>query len=77
MADSRRGVRDQAQPEWCRLLGDAGLRFAPVRDHAEVAADPGVAANGYIERVQDPGASGSGTVRPGSGPVLRGPRRTR
>jgi len=46
--------------EWCRLLGDAGLRFAPMRDHAEVAADPGVAANGYIERVQDPGASGAG-----------------
>jgi CoA:oxalate CoA-transferase len=37
--------------EWCRLLGDAGLRFAPVRDHAEVAADPGVRANGYITRV--------------------------
>jgi crotonobetainyl-CoA:carnitine CoA-transferase CaiB-like acyl-CoA transferase len=34
--------------EWCRLLRDAGLRFAPVRDHAEVAADPGVRANGYI-----------------------------
>ena len=37
--------------EWCRVLGDAGLRFAPVRDHAEVAADPGVRANGYITRV--------------------------
>jgi crotonobetainyl-CoA:carnitine CoA-transferase CaiB-like acyl-CoA transferase len=37
--------------EWCRLLGDAGLRFAPVRDHAEVAADPGVRANDYITRV--------------------------
>ena len=34
--------------EWCELLGAAGLRFAPVRDHAEVAADPGVRANGYI-----------------------------
>jgi crotonobetainyl-CoA:carnitine CoA-transferase CaiB-like acyl-CoA transferase len=39
---------------WCRVLGDAGLRFAPVRDHAEVSADPGVRANGYI------------TVSPGS-----------
>src|SRR5580700_5422225 len=36
--------------EWCRVLGEAGLRFAPVRDHAEVAADPGVRANGYITR---------------------------
>ena len=58
--------------EWCRLLGDAGLRFAPVRDHAEVAADPGVAANGYIERV-----AGSRRLRfrhpgrAGPGPVLR------
>ena len=34
--------------EWCTLLGAAGLRFAPVRDHAEVAADAGVRANGYI-----------------------------
>jgi len=37
--------------EWCRLLGEAGLRFAPVRDHAQVAADPGVRANGYITAV--------------------------
>jgi len=34
--------------EWCDLLGAAGLRFAPVRNHAEVASDPGVRANGYI-----------------------------
>ena len=34
--------------EWCDLLGAAGLRFAPVRNHAEVANDPGVLANGYI-----------------------------
>ena len=40
--------------EWCALLGAAGLRFAPVRDHAEVAADPGVRANGYIDSVEDP-----------------------
>ncbi len=40
--------------EWCALLGAAGLRYAPVRDHAEVAADPGVRANGYIAGVEDP-----------------------
>ena len=34
--------------EWCDLLGAAGLRFAPVRNHAEVAEDLGVRANGYI-----------------------------
>jgi len=47
--------------QWCDLLGAAGLRFAPVRDHAEVVDDPGVTANGYIERVEDPDASPSGT----------------
>lgn len=40
--------------EWCDLLGAAGLRFAPVRDHAEVAADPGVRTNGYIAPLEDP-----------------------
>jgi crotonobetainyl-CoA:carnitine CoA-transferase CaiB-like acyl-CoA transferase len=45
--------------EWCELLGAAGLRFAPVRDHAEVARDPGVRINGYIESVEDPDAPGS------------------
>jgi len=34
--------------EWSSLLGAAGLRFAPVRNHAEVAEDAGVSANGYI-----------------------------
>jgi len=46
---------------WCGLLGAAGLRFAPVRDHAEVADDPGVRANGYIARAEDPEAGGPGT----------------
>ena len=54
--------------EWCELLGAAGLRFAPVRDHAEVAADPGVRANGYIASVEDPDDSGTGH-RGGPGPV--------
>jgi crotonobetainyl-CoA:carnitine CoA-transferase CaiB-like acyl-CoA transferase len=45
--------------EWCTLLGAARLRFAPVRDHAEVARDPGVRVNGYIESMEDPDAAGS------------------
>ena len=45
--------------EWCGLLGAAGLRFAPVRTHAEVADDPGVVANGYIEAVEGVEASGA------------------
>ena len=47
--------------EWCDLLGAAGLRFAPVRDHAQVAADAGVRANGYIASVVDEGAPGTVT----------------
>jgi crotonobetainyl-CoA:carnitine CoA-transferase CaiB-like acyl-CoA transferase len=38
--------------EWCELLGAAGLRFAPVRNHAEVVNDPGVLANDYIVRTE-------------------------
>jgi crotonobetainyl-CoA:carnitine CoA-transferase CaiB-like acyl-CoA transferase len=45
--------------EWCALLGAAGLRFAPVRDHAEVAADGGVRANAYITGVEDSDAPGT------------------
>jgi len=55
--------------EWCELLGAAGLRFAPVQDHAQVAADPGVRANGYIASVEDPDAPGTMT------PVVRAPVR--
>lgn len=40
--------------EWCRLLADAGIRHAPVRDYAAVAADPGVWDNGYLARVDTP-----------------------
>jgi crotonobetainyl-CoA:carnitine CoA-transferase CaiB-like acyl-CoA transferase len=40
--------------EWCQILGAAGLRYAPVRDHAEVVADPGVWENGYLAQVEGP-----------------------
>jgi crotonobetainyl-CoA:carnitine CoA-transferase CaiB-like acyl-CoA transferase len=51
--------------EWCRILGEAGMRFAPVRDHAAVADDPGVMVNGYITEVTDPEtAQSSMVVRP-------------
>jgi len=38
--------------EWCAVLRAAGLRFAPVRDHAEVVADPSVWTNGYLAVVE-------------------------
>ncbi|HSS09658.1 MAG TPA: CaiB/BaiF CoA-transferase family protein, partial [Acidimicrobiales bacterium] len=37
--------------EWCQVLSAAGLRYAPVRNHAEVAADPAVWDNGYLTKV--------------------------
>ncbi|HEX2384794.1 MAG TPA: CoA transferase [Acidimicrobiales bacterium] len=37
---------------WCQRLDAAGVRNAPVRDHAEVIADPNVWANGYLARVE-------------------------
>ena len=38
--------------EWCEALAAAGMRHAPVRDHAEVVSDPSVWENGYIVRVE-------------------------
>jgi len=34
--------------EWCDRLGAGGLRYAPVRDHMQVLADPNAWANGYF-----------------------------
>ena len=49
-------LRDQlvaafkAQPTeyWCRVLHEAGVRYAPVRDHRQVLADHGAWDNGYF-----------------------------
>ena len=40
--------------EWCELLAAAGLRHAPVRDHAQVLADQAMWDNGYFATVQGP-----------------------
>ena len=66
--------------EWCARLGAAGLRFAPVRDHASVVADPAVWENGYLSLVDDPSAPGSqvsvvGTAASGPGCPRRTVRR--
>jgi crotonobetainyl-CoA:carnitine CoA-transferase CaiB-like acyl-CoA transferase len=50
--------------DWCKILGGAGMRFAPVRDHSEVLADPGAWENGYLRSV--PGPSGEEVTVPGS-----------
>ncbi len=49
--------------QWCALLSEAGLRFAPVRNHAEVMADPSVMANGYVTEAEDPLLPDAGAVR--------------
>jgi crotonobetainyl-CoA:carnitine CoA-transferase CaiB-like acyl-CoA transferase len=46
--------RTRPTAAWCGLLDEAGLRFAPVRDHREVIADPAVWDNGYLVRVPGP-----------------------
>jgi crotonobetainyl-CoA:carnitine CoA-transferase CaiB-like acyl-CoA transferase len=45
--------RTRTTAQWSEVLAHAGLRFAPVRDHAEVVADPDVWANGYLAEITD------------------------
>jgi len=46
--------REKSTAEWERILGDAGLRYAAVRDYLDVASDEGVYANGYLQKVAHP-----------------------
>jgi crotonobetainyl-CoA:carnitine CoA-transferase CaiB-like acyl-CoA transferase len=46
--------RTRSTAAWCDVLAGAGLRYAPVRNHAEVAEDPGVWENGYLAKVDGP-----------------------
>lgn len=50
----------KATAEWCNTLRAAGLRCAPVRDHAEVAADASIWDSGYLRRFD--GAEGDVTI---------------
>jgi crotonobetainyl-CoA:carnitine CoA-transferase CaiB-like acyl-CoA transferase len=43
---------ERSTAEWGATLNAAGVRWAPVRDHADVAADEGAWANGYLESVE-------------------------
>ncbi|MCH2338257.1 MAG: CoA transferase [Pseudomonadales bacterium] len=44
---------ERTTDEWCELLEQAGARFAPVRNYAEVVEDEGVWANDYFVEVED------------------------
>ena len=45
--------RTRTTAEWCEAFREMGVRYAPVRDYAEVTADPGVWENGYLQKVVD------------------------
>lgn len=45
--------RTQSTAHWCGVLREAGLRYAPVRDHRQALEDPGAWENGYFADVTD------------------------
>jgi crotonobetainyl-CoA:carnitine CoA-transferase CaiB-like acyl-CoA transferase len=45
---------ERTTDEWVERLERNGQRFAKVRDHAEVAADPQAFANGYLVEIDHP-----------------------
>jgi crotonobetainyl-CoA:carnitine CoA-transferase CaiB-like acyl-CoA transferase len=49
LLDDAFGARTTA--DWCERLRAAGLRYAPVRDHGQVIADPATWENGYLAAV--------------------------
>jgi crotonobetainyl-CoA:carnitine CoA-transferase CaiB-like acyl-CoA transferase len=51
--------RGRPTSEWCEVLSAAGFRYAPVRDYADVVADPQPWANGYLRT----GLDADGTER--------------
>ena len=47
---------------WCDALRDTGVRYAPVRDHRQVLADPGAWENGYFTEAPDSDGDHRGIV---------------
>lgn len=45
--------RARTSAQWQEALGAAGVRYAPVRDHAAAAEDQGAWENGYLQEVAD------------------------
>jgi crotonobetainyl-CoA:carnitine CoA-transferase CaiB-like acyl-CoA transferase len=56
-------LASRSTAEWCEQLSAAGLRHAPVRNHAQVVADPTIWENGYLTNVSD-GADDVAVVAP-------------
>ena len=45
--------RERTTAEWCEVLRDAGVRYAPVRDYRQVVEDVGAWENGYFAEARD------------------------
>ena len=43
----------QTTEHWCRVLHEAAVRHAPLRDHLAVLEDPGAWENGYFTDIAD------------------------
>lgn len=55
-AELAQAFASHSTAHWCQALHEAGVRYAPVRNYAEVVADAGAWENGYFAEV--PGAGG-------------------
>lgn len=53
-AELGRVFQTRTTSEWMEILRAIGVRYAPVRNYAEVAADPQVWENGYLTTTQHP-----------------------
>ncbi len=54
--------RSRTTDAWCDALRDTGVRYAPVRDHRQVLADPGAWQNGYFTEAPDGDGDSRGIV---------------
>ena len=54
--------RTRTTEAWCDTLRDTGVRYAPVRDHRQVLADPGAWENGYFTEAPDRDGDSRGIV---------------
>jgi len=45
--------REKTTDQWCSILRQMGVRYAPVRDYAGAVADPGAWINGYFQEAVD------------------------
>lgn len=59
--------RTKTTEDWCELLREIGVRYAPVNDYAQATRDKGVWANGYLQEIR----SSDGTAHKVVGPPVR------